>query len=287
MLSRIKDLRLVARTVVEGFLAGQHLDRRPGVGTEFSQYRSYQPGDDLRRVDWRVFARSDRYYIRESEVERDVTVRFVIDASGSMAHRAGELSKFDYARYLVASLAYLVELQGDRIGFHAVGPAGDVALPTHRGRRPLLQLLHLLERLEPSGVWPTWEELAGKLLRSRGRELVLVISDLHQETDEIRRTLAMLRSAGHELLVLQLMERDELEFPYRGDVLFEDLETGRHVRGAAEAMRTPYLERLRRELEDWRVWALNEGAAYELLPTDRPLDRALRSFLLRRRRMGP
>ena len=141
-LAGIKDLRLIARTLVEGYLTGLHLDPRPAAGVEFSQYRSYEPGDDLRRVDWRAYARSDRFLVRESEVERDVNVRFLLDASASMAHRDGPLTKFDYARMLVASLAYLVDRQGDRITFHAARDGDTIDLPPSRRHRALLHLLH-------------------------------------------------------------------------------------------------------------------------------------------------
>ena len=284
-LSGIKDLRLVARTIVEGFLAGLHLDPRPGAGVEFSQYRSYQPGDDVRLVDWQVFARSDRYYIRESEVERDVVVRLLLDASRSMAHVDGRLSKFDYARFVAAALVYLVDLQGDQIRFHAVRDTPTTPLAVSRRQRMLELVLHSLERLEPEGKWPSWDALGGMIARSRNRELVILISDLHEKAGEIRQALNALRTQGHEALVLHLLGRNELEFDYTGDLGYEDLETGETVRGNAERMRGAYLKRLRIELDNWRHELLGMGVAYEVLPTDQPVERALRSFLAQRRRM--
>ena len=281
----IQDLRLVARAVVEGFLSGLHADPRPAAGVEFNQYRTYEPGDDLRRVDWRAYARSDRFFVRESQVERDVTVRFVLDASASMAHRDGDLTKFDYARLLVACLAYLVDHQGDRIAFHAIQDRRSLDLPPERRNRTLLQLLDLLERLEPSGAWPSWRSLGEPMLRPRGRQLVVVVSDLYERDKEIREALEMLEALGHELLVFHLMGRNELEFTFVGDLLFEDLETGETVRGTAESMRRAYLDRLGRNLESWRRRLLEAGISYELLPLDRPLEGALRRFLLRRGRL--
>lgn len=284
-MAAIKDLRLVARTIVDGFLAGEHLDRRPGAGIEFSQYRSYQPGDDLRRVDWRVYARSDRFFVRESEVERDITVRLVLDATASMAHRDGVLSKLEYARFLMAALAYLADLQGDRVSFHAVTDGTSIDLPAHRGRRSLRRVLHRLEEVEASGAWPDWDELGHRIAGAREREVVVVASDLYDERGQMRRALATLEALGHEVLVLHLMARNELDFDYRGDLAFEDLETGATVGGDAEAMRAGYLDRLHRGLESWRVELLEMGVTYELLAIDRPVDRALRSFLLRRGRL--
>jgi uncharacterized protein (DUF58 family) len=284
-LAAIKDLRLVARVIVEGFLAGEHLDRRPGAGIEFSQYRSYQPGDDLRNVDWRVYARSDRYFVRESEVERDITVRLVLDATASMAHEDSGLSKLDYARFLMAALAYLADQQGDRVSFHVVKDGGSEDLPAQRGRRSLRRVLHRLESVEASGDWPVWDELGHRIAETRERELIVVAGDLYQSEGEMESALSTLKALGHEVLVLHLMGRNELDFTYEGDFAFEDLETGSVVRGNAEAMRSGYLDRRRSALEGWRTALLEMGVAYELLPLDRPVDRALRSFLLRRGRL--
>ncbi len=284
-LAAIKDLRLVARLIVEGFLAGEHLDRRPGAGIEFSQYRSYEPGDDLRSVDWRVYARSDRYFVRESEVERDITVRLVLDATASMAHADATLSKLDYSRFLMAALAYLADHQGDRISFHAVQDGTSVDLPAQHGRRSLRRVLHRLETVEPSGRWPSWEELGHRIANPRERELIVVVSDLFESTAEIEHALRNLRALGHDVLVLHLMARNELEFAFHGDLAFEDLESGEIVRGNADLMRADYLARLAAELERWRLELLEAGVTYELVAIDRPVDAALRSFLLRRGRL--
>lgn len=281
-LAAIKDLRLVARMIVEGFLAGEHLDRRPGSGTEFSQYRSYQPGDDLRHVDWRVYGRSDRFYVRESEVERDITVRLVLDATASMAHRDSGLSKLEYARLLLAALAYLADQQGDRVSFHAVRDGASVDLQAQRGRRSLRRVLHRLATVEASGAWPTWEVLGHRIARAREREVVVVVSDLYDDEDRMRRALATLQALGHEVLVMHLMGRNELDFDFQGDLAFEDLETGSEVRGNADIMRGDYLARASADLERWRTELLEMGVAYELVPLDRPVDQALRGFLLRR-----
>jgi uncharacterized protein (DUF58 family) len=284
-LSGIKDLRLVARTVVEGFLSGLHADPRPASGVEFNQYRTYEQGDDFRRVDWRAYARSDRILVRESQVERDVTVRFLMDASASMAHSDGTLSKFDYARLLVAGLSYLVDSQGDRIAFHAARDGETLDLPTGNRSRTLPHLLHLLEELQPSGRWPAWDLLAGRMARVRTREMVVVVTDLYEKGEEIRRALTTLRALRHEVMVLHLVARDEIEFSFEGDLIFEDLETGESVRGNAATMRQAYLDRFEETLSRWRLHFFEAGISHDLIVIDEPLDRALRSFLLRRRRL--
>jgi uncharacterized protein (DUF58 family) len=257
---------------------------------EFSQYRSYQPGDDPRRVDWRVYARSDRFFVREAEVEREVTVRFLLDASASMAHRdrpPQQLAKIDYARFLVAALAYLVDLHGDRLALQVLGGSGPEAEGLARAPLSLTALLDRLDRVAPAGRWPSWEALAAPFAGRRRRELVVVVSDLYDEQGEIAAALGRLAAVGHELLVLHLVARNELEFDltrdFAGDLLFEDLETGERVLGNATALRPGYLVRHGQALADWRRRVLEVRAGYELLPTDQPLDQALRGFLARRR----
>ena len=291
-LAGIKDLRLVAKTVVEGFLSGLHVDPRPSAGAEFSQYRSYGPGDDPRRVDWRVYARSDRFFVREAETERDVTIRILVDASASMASGASTgdaesgaaaLSAFEYARFAAAALAYLITLQGDALALHAVAGGTVLDVDDRRREHALTRALDLLESLEPSGTWPTVDEVLPHLARRRGRQLVLVLSDLWDRDDELRRTVLTLRALRHEVLVLHVMARADLEFPFSGDAVFEDRETGEVIAGNAERLRAGYLERLDVWLEDWRRVLLEHGVAYQRIATDEPLDQALRSFLQRRR----
>lgn len=284
-LAAIDDLALVARLIVEGFLAGEHRDRRPGAGVEFSQYRSYQPGDDLRKVDWRAYGRCDRLYVRESEVERDVTVRLVLDASASMAHQDSGLTKLAYARLLIAALAYLADRQGDRIAFHAVQDGSSMDLPAARGRHSLPRVLHRLERLEAAGSWPPWELLGARIAVPREHELVVVVSDLYQRDGELLRVLEALKALGHEVLVLHLMARNELDFSYAGDHAFVDLESGVVITGNPAAMRAAYLERMAAALARWRETLLEAGVGYTLSTLDMPIDGALRSCLARRARL--
>lgn len=290
-LDGLGDLALLARAVVEGFLAGRHLDLRPGAGVEFSQYRAYQPGDDLRRVDWRVYGRSDRLMVREAEVERDVTVRLVLDASRSMAYadplarrRARPLSKLDYGRLLVACLGYLAERQGDSIAAHVVGGGARLDLEARRRGEDLERLCALLETAEPHGRWPPWSQLGPQLAgRQRRRQLVVLVSDLYEQGDEMSAALRALRAARHEVLVMHLVGRAELELGWHGDVVFEDLETGDTVRADTEALRPAYRARFAAHLDAWRRRILDLGAEHHLMVIDQPVDRAIESFVARRR----
>lgn len=285
-LAALDDLELLARTVVEGFLSGQHLLPQAGFGIEFSQYRSYNPGDDLRRIDWKAFARSDRFYVRESEVERDVTIRFVLDATASMLHEEYSLSKIDYARMLVAGLAYLAHRQGDRLRLHIV--ANDDCEDLDPGmKRPLAHLLHRLDSVRAGGGWPSFERLQGHLVTGRARELVVVVSDLYDREGAIAAAVRNLRALGHEVLVLQIMSRAEMEFDWQGDVEFEDLETGERIAGNTEQLRSTYLKSLRAELEEWRQLLLDLRVPHGVVTTETPFEITLREFLIHRSDLPP
>ncbi|HXT51894.1 MAG TPA: DUF58 domain-containing protein [Thermoanaerobaculia bacterium] len=299
VLARVKDLRLVARTLVDGAVTGLHRQPRAGIGVELEQFRGYQPGDDPRRIDWRAHARSDRLIVRESPVERDVTVRLVVDATASMAHVdeatrargaggsvAGEatVSKLGYARMLAAALAFLALRQGDAVALHLVGSSA-VDLPPLRRRRALERLLFHLQTMEAGGKWPSWAQLGPRLLRPRRREVVVVISDLWENEREIAAALAGLRALRHEVVLLHLIGRNELDFGWSGDLLFEDLESGAVVAGDAGSLRDGYLRRLAAWLEAWQRRAAELGVTYQRVPLDRPLELALRDVLARRRRL--
>jgi uncharacterized protein (DUF58 family) len=302
-LAEIRDLRLIARALVEGFLTGGHSSPRPSAGFEFRQFRAYEPGDDLRQVDWKAYARSSRLVIRESQAERDLTVRFVLDATASMSMPAGHegaggpaggpgLRTFDTARYLVAALAYLVDLQGDRLRLDVVRDGQLQAQPLGSGapgaRSQFLAAVHALEGLEPTGRWPVGQAaemlFAGSLRRER--EMVVFVSDLQDEQDETLEAIRLPRATGREVLVFQLVSRQELEFPFVGDVVFEDLESGRRVGGNASRMRDASLRALAARRAVVRRSILEQGAVHELVVADEPLDRALRDFLRRRQRFA-
>lgn len=283
-LAALGDLALAARTVVDGFMYGVHHSRMPGAGLEFSQYRSYQPGDDLRRVDWKLFARSDRYFLRDAETDTSVTVRLVLDASASMAHQEAGLTKFDYARLLAAALAVLAHRQGDAVGLYALNDGDLHAVPPQRQHQHLHRLLHDLERLEPAGVWPTWKRLERLFTAGGQRGITVLITDLHERLDEIRTVAAKLSALRHEVLLLHVIARAELEFGYHGTVTFEEIETGHRVAVDADAVRPAYLAALAEELDDLRHSLEDRRVGYARFPLDQPLDLALRHYLTGRER---
>jgi uncharacterized protein (DUF58 family) len=286
VLAALGDLSLAAHRVVDGFMYGVHHSRMPGAGLEFSQYRSYQPGDDLRRIDWKLFARSDRYFLRDAETDTSVTIRIVLDASESMAHEENGLSKFDYARLTAAALAVLAQRQGDAVGLAALNDAAVRLVPPGRGPQHLHRVLHLLEQLKPAGAWPAWERLEGLFTTGAPRGLIVVITDLHEHAREIRTVAAKLVALRHEVLVLHLIGRAELAFDYQGTVSFEELETGRRIEVEAEAARPAYLAALTQQLRDVQRALQELPADYARFSIDRPLDEALRRYLAGRARVA-
>ncbi len=286
LLHGLKNLSLAARQAAEGFLNGAHASRRHGAGMEFSQYRPYQPGDDLRRLDWRLAARSDRYYLRESEVDTSLTVHLLLDASASMNHRDDNgLRKLDYARLLLAALAYLATQQGDAVGLSILHPTGLAHLPPRADSRQLPRLYHALETAEAAGRFPTAETLA-PLTARRQRALTVCVSDLYEDGQEINSLLTRLRATSGDVLLLHLMAYNELAFTYQGAVTFRDLETGQTLQIDAGPQRAAYQQQLQEWLRTTAQNARRQGFDYHLLDTSQPLDGAMREFM-RRRNLTP
>lgn len=285
ILAAISDLHLLAKTVVDGFMLGANQSPIPGAGLEFSQYRSYQPGDDLRRVDWKMYARSDRYYVRESETETSITIRFVLDASASMAHEDNGVTKFDYARFLIASLGYLAHSQGEAIGLEIINEAADLHLPPKRDHQQLHRFLHELERAKPAGIWPDWADLESTLTGAQKREMIVLVSDLHEHQNEITAALSKLRALKNEVLLFHLMGRNEMAFDYEGFLTFEDLESGKTVQVDARQARASYLKNLQHRLQTMKQILREQNLAYELLTLGQPLDLALRKYLIQRAKL--
>jgi uncharacterized protein (DUF58 family) len=284
-LALVRDLELAARIAVDGLMLGRHRSRRAGAGLEFSQHRSYQPGDDLRRLDWKLLARSDRSFVREAESETSITVRLLLDATGSMAHAENGVSKLDYARYLVAALALLAHRQGDAVGLYLLRDAEAAVVRPRRESRHLHRLLHELERVEASGGWPPWDRLERALTADAQRGITILIGDFHERAAEIRAAVRRLAGARHDVICFQVLGAVERKVGYRDAVTLEELETGRRLdfdpeasRAGALASLDDQLTRLRRDLEE-------RGAAYVPCLLDEPFEGPLRRYLARRDRL--
>lgn len=295
VLARIGDLSLAARMIVDGTMFGAHRSRMPGAGLEFSQFRSYQAGDDLRRVDWKLFARSDRYFVRESETETSVLVRLVVDASGSMGEplrQAGgdrTATVLDYARLLAAALALVAVRQGDAVALVSLAGHRTVAIPPQHGPQQLRRVLGGLGALTAAGRWPAWNRIEPLLLGGAAgarRGITILLTDGREHGDEIGAAAARLAAVRHDLLVVQLVGPAEEAFPFEGPVACEDLETGKRIEVDAAAARPSYLEGLREEERAFRRAVERRGGMYVRIATRSPLDRALANLLRARERAG-
>lgn len=281
----IKDLRLAAKTMVDGLLAGIHPGRLKGSGMEFSQYRSYQPGDDLRSLDWKMYARSDRYYIRESEMETGITIRLLVDASNSMAHEDKGISKMDYARYLAASLAWLAHIQGDATGLGVLSQGQLHLLAARKDPQHMARLYFQLEQMQAGGNFTTPVHYRNLFSGSHTRQLIVFITDFYEQQGEITQLLNTLSSMQHEIIVFHLMAANELEHNFKGYTAVEDLETGAVIE-VGNNSDNHYQEKLSTWMADLQRQMLDKHIYYRLLTTNQPLDQALRDFLNQRNKMG-
>lgn len=288
LLASIGDLELVARVTVEGTVAGLHRSPFHGYSAEFSQYRHYRAGDDLKYVDWKLFARTDRIYTKQYRETTNLLAQIAVDASASMGYAgAAGPSKVAYARILAAAIAYIVAGQGDCAGLLVFDDAVRRYLAARAGQTHLRNLLVALSQVEASGRTRAAAALrrATDLLARRG--LLVVISDLYDEDDGVDRELERAVKMGHEVAVFHVLTREELELPFRGDIEIEDAESGRRVLTNAAALSPRYRQEVGAFLERWQSRCAALGIDYTRVTTDMPLDRALRGYLLERATAAP
>lgn len=279
---QIRSLELRARVIVEGFFHGLHKSPHHGFSAEFSEYRQYALGDDLRYLDWMVYARTDRDYVKKFEDETNLRGYLVVDQSRSMEFRSGAVSKAEYAVTLAAALAWLLHLQGDAVGLLSFDEAPRSYLPARHHSAHLRKLMHALEA--PAGGHST--NLAPPLTKmaelARRRGMIVFISDLLADLNELERHLHRLRSAGHEAVLFQILDPAELEFNFSDVAVFEDQESGHQFYVDPQKNRPRYRERLRRHNDRIRETCLGLEVDYHSLSTAEPLNLALFEFLRRR-----
>lgn len=280
LLSSISRLEVIARTVVEGALAGLHRSPYKGASIEFTEHRPYNPGDEVRHIDWKAFAKRDRYYIRQFEEETNLKACLVLDASASMGYAgAGRLSKCDYGKYMAASLAYLLLKQRDSAG--AVVFDRDIrAYVPPRGHSGHLQAIcETLATVEPAGETSLHRVLPALAERIERRGLVVIVSDLIDDEEIVLRSLRHLRGCHHEVVVFQILDPDELVLPFSGKVRFREPERGQEVLTNPARMAAAYRERLQRFVQRYRQGCAEHHIDYTLVQTDEPLERALVRYL--------
>jgi uncharacterized protein (DUF58 family) len=271
VIARIGSLELRARTIVEGFLSGLHRSPLKGFSVEFAEYRQYLPGDDLSTIDWKVYARSDRYYVKKYEEETNLRAHLLLDVSASMSYGSGAMTKRDYGSCLAASLAYLMNRQRDAAGLVTFD---ESIRPGHL--RALLVTLDRLPDGEKTDAGRPLHQLADALAK---RGMVVLISDLLDEPARVIDGLKHFRFRGNDVLVFHVLDRSELTFPFDRPVRFRDLESGEEVIATPSEVRDEYLAGIRGLIETYRRELRTVGIDYHLLDTSEPLDRALLSYL--------
>lgn len=284
LLAAIHDLELAARVTVEGAVAGLHRSPFHGYSAEFSQYRHYQPGDDLKYVDWKLFARTDRVYTKQFRETTNLRMLLVLDASASMAYRGQQgASKLEFARLIAAGFAHLLVRQGDAAGLIVHDDDIRSYVGARGGRTHLRTLLAALSHVDARGCMVSARALrrAVDLLRTRG--VLVVVSDLYDDEDGVDAELRRATRMGHDVIVFQVLTPDEIDPPARGATEFEDIETGRTILAGASTGRE-YAHRMSAFLQRWRDRCAAYGIDYCLARTDVPLDRTIRGYLLRRAR---
>ena len=285
ILNSIEGLELTAKIIVEGYFSGFNQSKRIGVGHEFSQYRSYQPGDDLRLMDWKMYARSERYYIRQSEIETNINIKFIIDASNSMHHKDGAISKMEYARMLAAALAYLAKNQGDSYGLLWANEVEVQELQSQHNQLHYARFLYHLLSIKPQGAWLRDYSKLGKFYDPRNREVIIFITDMFELENELTDFAKRLKNSRNEVIVLHLMGGNELDQKFEMEGLYEDLETGDQVRLDPRNKANNYKFQLDSFINNTREELLSSNIGYELLRTDLSIDKAITSFIKKRNQL--
>jgi uncharacterized protein (DUF58 family) len=286
-LARFGRLELLARLAVEGVMAGLHKSPYKGVSVEFTGHRQYGPGDEIRHVDWRAYGKTDRHFVKEYEEETNLQAHLVVDSSGSMAYAGRTASKFEHARRLAASLAYMMISQRDAVGLVTGSAAGGGLIPPRSAPGHFSAVCEALERAEPGGGAPLSGVLKALAGRARRRGLVVVLSDGFDDLDALAESLRHLRHRRHEVLFFQVLAPEEEEFPFRRPARFRGLEgTGPAVRVDPAALRAAYLARFRDFCEGLKRRALDAGADFQRASTAEPVETTLLSYLASRSRRG-
>ena len=284
VLARIRGLQLIAKTVVEGFVTGLHRSPYHGFSLNFSEYRQYAPGDDIRTVDWKVFGRTDRFYVKKYEGDTNCQVYVFLDNSASMGYASGPVSKIDYGRYLAASLSYLAVRQSDAVGLAAFDSSRFDRLPPRVQYRHFLTILHRLDHLELGSRTVISDSLEGLARLIRKRSIVVLISDFYHKVEELSKRLRFFSHRGNDVILFHLLDPVELKMPLADSCTLEDMETSDYLSYVPDHSQADYLKLLHQHIGDLQRECQDAHIDYALLSTEEPLDRALSSYLLARQR---
>ncbi|MCD6415555.1 MAG: DUF58 domain-containing protein [Planctomycetes bacterium] len=284
LLSKLGNMELVARCVMEGFYTGLHPSPFHGFSVEYSDHRPYQPGDELRYLDWKVLGRSDKLYIKQFHQETNLSAYILLDSSKSMSFAGeGAVSKVDYGSFLCAGLAYLMLRQGDRVGLTLFSDRITNWIPARSTRAHLHTILAALQHNEVSGKTNIADTLHSVADMAHQRGLFIVISDLIDDVEELYNGLAHLSYLRHDVVLFHVLDHQELALDYEGLIEFEDVESGSRIRTFPQSLRDSYRQRVQRFVDDVARTAGEHRIDYCLLDTSEPLDRALIVYLAKRK----
>ena len=283
VLARIKDLELLARSVVDGFINGLHRAPYFGASVDFAEHRGYVPGDDIRRVDWRLYARTDRYFIKQYEADTNANFSVLLDVSKSMAFASQGVSKLEYGKYLAACLAYLSQRQRDRVGI--VTFDSDVVAHVPVSAKHFNVLLHTLDRAKAERPGRLLANLSLLAEHFKRRSIIALISDLYENPDDLLEAVRPYRFLGNDLVIFHVLDPAEIEFPYTDASRFQDLESGEEVPVVPEVFAEQYRKLMQEHIEAIRSRCSDSRIDYVLLDTSKPLDEALFSYLGTRERL--
>ena len=284
VLARIGNLELVARAVVDGFINGIHRSPYFGASVDFAEHRGYVPGDDIRRVDWKLYARTDRYYIKEYEADSNSNFSVLLDVSKSMGFGTRGVTKLEYGKMLAGCLTYLVHRQRDRVGLVAFD--NDIVDIVPPSAKHMETALHVLDRLKPSNPGSLSAPLHKVAEHFGRRGLLVLVSDLYEEPDAVLDAISPLRFRGHDIAVFHLLDPAELDFSFREPSAFEDLETGEQIPIVPDALADQYKALVQAHVNALRERFSANRIDYTLLDTSSPLDHALFSYLSTRERLS-
>jgi uncharacterized protein (DUF58 family) len=286
VISQLANMDLRARLVVEGFITGLHRSPYHGFSVEFAEHRQYMPGDEFKHVDWKVYAKTDRFYVKQFEEETNLKAYLLLDCSGSMDYKSTGISKFEYASYLAAALSYLLVRQRDAVGLVTFDAQIRAYFPPRSVKSYLYELLQHLEKIKPAEKTHISQTLHQMAERIKRRGLIILLSDLLDRPEEILSGLQHFRHRNHEVLVFHILDPTEITFDFKKDAIFEDMETGERMSTQPWHIRREYQQRMQHFIETYKSGCRNHNIDYVLLNTAQSFDKALFEYLVKRKRMG-
>jgi uncharacterized protein (DUF58 family) len=284
-LTRIASLELIARTVVDGFISGLHRSPHLGFSVDFAEYRAYRPGDDIRKIDWKVYGRLDRLFVKEFEGETNTSIHLILDCSRSMDYGSHGIKKLEYGQYLAASLGYFAFKQRDAVGFISYDDDVVDYIPARGSIGHLNTILHSIEKVHAGKKTDFVKPLIRVAERLRRRGIVAVISDLHDEPANVLNGLRHLASRGNDVIVFQILDPSELHFNFPDAAQFIDMETGAEMHVIPDYIRQEYRRLIRNQAAEYEKECRKDRMDFSLIDTSQPLDSALFSYLVRREQL--